>query len=411
MKINRFQLDNGLVVLHHEVKNSQMVTVNVLYKVGSRNESPEHTGFAHLFEHLMFGGSVNVPDYDLQVQLASGDNNAFTTNDYTNFYINLPAPNIETAFWLESDRMLSLAFTPQSLEVQRSVVIEEFKQRCINQPYGDTGHLIADISYKVHPYRWPTIGLELSHIESATMDDVKSFFYRYYAPNNAILSVVGNVSLDEVRRLADKWFASIPYRDIDTTPIPAEPPHLRQRRRTVRRNVPNQVLYMTFGIGSRSDADFPVWDMLSDILSNGRSSWFYRNLVVGQHLFTSIDAFVQPRTDGGELIIAGMPAGGVQMADAEAAVWRLLDKLKATTLSESELDKLKNKFETSDATSNMDNENIASNLAYWEMAGDAELINQQTALYRAVDAKKVKREARRILTRKNSNVLWYLPKE
>ena len=239
MLINRHTLPNGLTLLHSHTTDTQMVAVNILYKVGARNESPAQTGFAHLFEHLMFGGSANIADYDTPLQMAGGENNAYTTNDITNYYITLPASNIETAFWLESDRMLSLAFTPESLEVQRKVVMEEFKQRYLNQPYGDLSHLVADLAYKVHPYRWPTIGLSLDHIANATMDDVKNFFFRFYAPNNAILSVVGNISFEETLRLTEKWFGNIPSRDIDRTPVPQEPPMQRQRRKTVRRNVPS----------------------------------------------------------------------------------------------------------------------------------------------------------------------------
>jgi predicted Zn-dependent peptidase len=251
----------------------------------------------------MFGGSVNIPDYDTPLQLAGGENNAYTTNDLTNYYITLPASNIETAFWLESDRMLSLAFTPESLEVQRKVVMEEFKQHYLNQPYGDVSHLVASMAYKKHPYRWPTIGLKLEHIAETTMDEVKDFFFRFYAPNNAILSVTGNITFEKTVQLAEKWFGDIPRRNIDITPIPQEPPMQRQRRMTVRRNVPSPLLYMAFPIVNRIHPDFNACDMISDILANGHSSRLYKRLVEQDKLFTSIDAYVSGRIDTGLLYI------------------------------------------------------------------------------------------------------------
>ncbi len=410
MHISSHTLPNGLRILHSEDTSTQMVSVNILYKVGARNERPEQTGFAHLFEHLMFGGSVNIPDYDTPLQLAGGENNAYTTNDYTNYYITLPASNIETAFWLESDRMLSLAFTPESLEVQRKVVMEEFKQHYLNQPYGDVSHLIARLSYKQHPYRWPTIGLELSHIADATMDDVKAFFHRFYAPNNAILSVVGNISFERTLELAEKWFGDIPSRDIDRTPIPHEPPMQRQRRMTVRRNVPSDLLYMAFHIPPRTDADFPACDMISDILANGHSSRLYRRLVEGERLFTSLDAYVSGRIDTGQLFIVGMPADGVDIRTAEAAVWKELDLLCHETPSDHEFEKVKNKFESATATELSDYQHRSAELAYMEMLGDANLINKEIDTYRSVTPQHFHRVCRKVLRRRNSCVLHYLAK-
>ncbi len=410
MHISSHTLPNGLRILHSEDTATQMVSVNILYKVGSRNESPSQTGFAHLFEHLMFGGSVNIPDYDTPLQLAGGENNAYTTNDYTNYYITLPASNIETAFWLESDRMLSLAFTPESLEVQRKVVMEEFKQHYLNQPYGDLSHLIAALAYKQHPYRWPTIGLTLSHIADATMDDVKAFFHRFYAPNNAILSVVGNISFNRTLELAEKWFGEIPARDIDRSPIPQEAPMQRQRRMTVRRNVPSDILYMAFHIPPRTDADFSACDMMSDILANGRSSRLYRRLVEDKQLFTSIDAYVSGRIDTGQLFILGMPADGVDIHTAEQAVWHELDRLCKELVSEHEMEKVKNKFEAATATELADYQHSSAELAYMEMLGDAHLINHEIESYRNVTPQHLFRVCRKVLRRKNSCVLHYLAK-
>lgn len=410
MLINRHTLPNGLTLLHSHTTDTQMVAVNILYKVGARNESPAQTGFAHLFEHLMFGGSVNIADYDTPLQMAGGENNAYTTNDITNYYITLPASNIETAFWLESDRMLSLAFTPESLEVQRKVVMEEFKQRYLNQPYGDLSHLVADLAYKVHPYRWPTIGLSLDHIANATMDDVKNFFFRFYAPNNAILSVVGNISFEETIRLTEKWFGNIPSRDIDRTPVPQEPPMQRQRRKTVRRNVPSTLLYMTFPIVSRNHPDFPACDMISDVLANGHSSRFYRNLVEGKRLFTSLDAYVSGRIDTGQLIIAGMPAEGVDIRTAEQSVWEELDRLCHEPVPSDEIQKVKNKFVSAAAMDLTDYQHCAAEMAYLEMLGSAEAINQQVDSYANVNQQQLLRVCRQVLRRRNSCILHYLKK-
>lgn len=279
IQVNHHTLPNGLRIVHNEDNSTQMVALNLLYDVGARDEDPEHTGFAHLFEHLMFGGSVNIPDYDAPVQNAGGENNAWTNNDITNYYITLPYQNVETGFWLESDRMLSLDFSPQSLEVQRQVVIEEFKQRNLNQPYGDASHLLREMAYQDHPYRWPTIGKEISHIANATLDEVKNFFYRFYAPNNAILAVTGHISFEETVRLAEKWFGPIPSRNIPKRELPAEKPQTAIRRRSVERKVPVDALYMAFHMCNRFHAEYHVFDIITDLLSNGRSSRFIQTLV------------------------------------------------------------------------------------------------------------------------------------
>ena len=423
MEINSFTLANGLRLLHSYDASTQMVCLNTLFKVGSRNESPEHTGFAHLFEHLMFGGSVNIPDFEMPLQNACGENNAYTSTDYTNYYTIIPAQNVETAFWLESDRMLSLAFTPQSLEVQRKVVMEEFKLNYINQPYGDISHILAALCYKQHPYRWPTIGLKLSHIADATMDDVKQFFYRFYRPSNAILAITGNISWDDALRLTEKWYGDIPSLhtyshssfsdevDIPHSSFLQEPPQLRQRRKTVHRNVPHSVLLMAFHIPARMHPDFQVCDMISDVLANGKSARFWRNLVEGKRLFLSLDAYVSGRIDSGQLIIEGIPAEGVDMHDAEAAVWDELDRLRRELVPEQEIQKLKNKYEASSAMQCTEYTQRAERLAYFEMLGDASLINQDVLLYCKTTATDLRRVSRQILTRKNSSILYYLAKK
>lgn len=407
LKINRYILDNGLRVVHHEDTTTQMVAMNIVYDVGARDEHPDHTGFAHLFEHLMFGGSVHIPDYDTPLQRAGGENNAWTNNDITNYYLTVPIANVETGFWLESDRMLELAFSQRSLEVQREVVMEEFRQRCLNQPYGDLGHLIRPLAYQVHPYRWPTIGKDLSHIAEATLDQVKDFFYRHYAPNNAVLSVTGNISWDETRRLADKWFGPIPRRKIKPRALPVEPMQIEEHRRVVERNVPVDALYMAFHICGRDEEDYYVFDALSDILSNGRSSRLTRTLQLERKLFSSIDAYVSGSRDPGLLHISGRLSSGVTLEQAEAAVWEELDRLCQVQVDEIELEKVKNKFESSHIFGNINYLNVATNLAWYELTGEAEDIDREVERYRAVSAMQLQDKAVQTFRRNNANVLYY----
>ena len=317
IQVNRYTLANGLRIVHNEDDSTQMVALNLSYDVGARDEDPSHTGFAHLFEHLMFGGSLHIPDYDTPVQNAGGENNAWTNNDITNYYITLPHQNVETGFWLESDRMFSLDFSPKSLEVQRQVVIEEFKQRNLNQPYGDASHLLRELAYESHPYRWPTIGKEIAHIAQATLEEVKDFFYRFYAPNNAILAVTGHIPFEETVRLAEKWFGPIPARKIPPRKLPAEKPQTAVRRRTVERKVPVDAIYMAFHMSNRMHPDYYVYDMITDILSNGRSSRFIQSLVQEQKLFTSIDAYISGSLDEGLLHVTGKPVEGVSLEQAD----------------------------------------------------------------------------------------------
>ena len=407
LKINKHILDNGLRLVHHEDTTTQMVALNIVYDVGSRDEHPDHTGFAHLFEHLMFGGSVHIPDYDTPLQQAGGENNAWTNNDITNYYLTVPRVNAEIGFWLESDRMLELAFSPRSLEVQRGVVMEEFKQRCLNQPYGDVSHLIRPLAYRVHPYRWPTIGKQLSHIADATLDEVKDFFFRHYAPNNAVLAVTGNLSWDETRRLADKWFAPIPRRDIPVRRLPQEPVQTEERRLTVERNVPLDALYMAFHTCGRDEADYYAFDILSDILSNGRSSRLTRRLVQERKLFSNIDAYISGSRDAGLLNISGRPSAGVTLEQAEAAVWEELERLREEPVEHRELEKVKNKFESTQIFGNINYLNVATNLAWFELTGEAEDIDREVDRYRAVSSAQLNGVARRAFRRENASILYY----
>ena len=407
MKINKLTLSNGLRLVHYEDLSTQMVALNIVYDVGARDEDPEHTGFAHLFEHLMFGGSKHIPDYDTPLQLAGGENNAWTNNDITNYYLTVPKPNVETAFWLESDRMLELAFSEQSLEVQRGVVMEEFKQRCLNQPYGDVGHLLRPLAYQVHPYRWPTIGKDLSHIEQATLEEVKSFFYRFYAPNNAVLAVTGNISWDETVCLTEKWFSSIPRRDVPIRHLPQEPVQTEEHRLTVERNVPLDALFMVYHMCGREDADYYAFDILSDILSNGRSSRLTRQLVQEQKVFSSIDAYISGTRHPGLLHISGKPATGVSLEQAEHAVRKELEELQQSLIGEQELEKVKNKFEATQIFGNINYLNVATNLAWYELTGQAEDIDLEVERYRSVTAEQLRTVARQTFRADNSTVLYY----
>lgn len=407
IQVNRYTLANGLRIVHNEDDSTQMVALNLLYDVGARDEDPSHTGFAHLFEHLMFGGSLHIPDYDTPVQNAGGENNAWTNNDITNYYITLPHQNVETGFWLESDRMLSLDFSPKSLEVQRQVVIEEFKQRNLNQPYGDASHLLRELAYESHPYRWPTIGKEIAHIAQATLEEVKDFFFRFYAPNNAILAVTGHISFKETIRLAEKWFGPIPARNISPRQLPAEKPQTAVRRKTVERKVPVDAIYMAFHMSNRMHPDYYVYDMITDILSNGRSSRFIQSLVQEQKLFTSIDAYISGSLDEGLLHVTGKPVEGVSLEQAEEAIWKELEKMKTVPVSEQELEKVKNRYESEQIFNNINYLNVATNLAFFELTGKAEDINEEVGKYRAVTAEQIQATSVRCFVPENCSILYY----
>lgn len=400
-------------VLIHEDDSTPMVAVNVLYNVGSRDESPEKTGFAHLFEHLMFGGSANIPDFDDPIQMAGGENNAFTNNDITNFYDVLPAENLEVALWLESDRMLSLNFDEKVLEVQRKVVLEEFKETCLNEPYGDVWHHISELAYQVHPYRWPTIGKIPKHVEDATLEDVKQFFFKFYRPNNAVLVVAGNVKTEKTLALVEKWFGDIPAGEPYQRKIPAEPKQVVSHIREAEGKVPLDALYLVFHTCGRSEPDFYAVDLLSDVLGNGPSSRLFRRLLKEKKLFSHIDCYITASIDPGLLIVEGKPSEGVSIEQAEEAIWQELELLKKELIPERELEKLKNKSESALVFSEASVLNKAINLAFFEVIGDAAMINREVELYEAVTVEDIHRLANEVLTHENCSKLIYkatLPK-
>ncbi|MFZ9589767.1 MAG: M16 family metallopeptidase, partial [Chitinophagaceae bacterium] len=408
IKFDRFVLSNGLKVLVHQDQSTPMAVVNVLYDVGARDEVESKTGFAHLFEHLMFGGSINIPEYDEPLQLAGGENNAYTTNDLTNYYCQLPAENLETAFWLESDRMLSLAFSKKSLDVQRKVVCEEFKEHYINKPYGDVWHIMRDLAYKVHPYKWMTIGKELSHIENAQLDDVKHFFFKHYTPSNAILVVAGNVETAHVRQLAEKWFGGIPSGEKYIRSIAEEPMQNEERRITLKRNVPMDAIYKTWHMSSRFDPDYYVTDLLTDILGGGASSRLYQTLVKEKQLFAHINCYHFGSLDRGLFTIEGQLVKGIDFKLAEEAIELELNKVREQLVDERELEKVKNKTESVMAFEDMSVMNRAGSLAFYELLGDGDLMNEEFKKYQLVTTADLQRVAKEVLRDTNSNTIWYL---
>ncbi len=407
----RITLANGLKVIVQEDHSTPMAAVNVLYDVGAKDENPEKTGFAHLFEHLMFGGSVNIPNYDEPLQMAGGENNAYTTNDLTNYYIQLPKQNLETAMWLESDRMLSLAFSPQSLEVQRKVVCEEFKEHYLNKPYGDVWQHIRELAYTTHPYRWMTIGKELSHIENATLEDVKQFFFKHYRPQNAILCVAGQVKTDEVFALAEKWFGNIPAGDKYVRNLPQEPVQTAARHLELERDVPVDALYKVYHFGGRLEPQYYAVDLITDILGSGNSSRLYNALVKEQKLFSNINCYHMGSTEPGLVSIDGKLAEGVKMEDADKALQAELDKLMQKGLEEKELDKVKNRVESMIAFEDMSVLNRANNLAFYELMGDANLMYQEFDRYREVTTESILTNAQQVFNPANASTLYYFSKK
>ncbi|MCR8556115.1 insulinase family protein [Mucilaginibacter sp. BJC16-A38] len=408
VKFNRFTLDNGLRVIVHEDHTTPMAVLNILYDVGARDENPEQTGFAHLFEHLMFGGSVNIPSYDEPLQRVGGENNAFTSNDITNYYITLPSSNIETAFWLESDRMLSLAFSEKSLEVQRNVVIEEFKQRYLNQPYGDVWLKLRPMIYKVHPYQWATIGKEIKHIEDAKIEDVKAFFKKHYNPQNAIMVVGGDITLEQVKELSEKWFGTIPAGEKYHRNLPQEPEQHDERRATVTAKVPLNDIYIAFQMGDRLDESYYVAELLSDVLSRGHSSRLYRGLVQEKQIFSEVHAYMTGSMDKGIFAFEGKPLENISIEQAEAAIWEELEKIKTIEIPADELTKVQNKTESTMIFSEMSLLDKAMNLAQFELLGDADMLNHETAKYLEVTSGKIKDLANELFRRDNSTTLIYL---
>ncbi|GAA4788006.1 pitrilysin family protein [Olivibacter ginsenosidimutans] len=407
---NQFTVKNGLRVLIHEDHSTPMAVLNLLYDVGARDEAPDQTGFAHLFEHLMFGGSVNIPQFDLPLQRVGGESNAFTTNDLTNYYMTLPAINLETAFWLESDRMLSLAFSEKSLETQRQVVCEEFKQRYLNQPYGDVWLKLRPLAYKKHPYQWATIGKELAHIEQATMDQVKTFFKKHYTPQNAIMVVAGDVHTDEIKALTEKWFADIPAGEKYHRAITPEPKQTKARREIVEADVPVNSIYIAFHMGDRRSKQYYIGDLISDILSRGKSSRLYRRLIKEQLLFSEINAYLTGSIDNGLFILEGKPLPHVTPEQAEEAIWDQLIDLQRFPVSDYELEKVKNKIESTMVFAELSILDKAMNLAYFELLGNADWLNQEIGTYLKIDASAIQEAATALFQKENSSTLLYLAK-
>ncbi len=411
INIQKFTLDNGLRVIFNQDKNTEIAAVNLLYDVGAKDEHPENTGFAHLFEHLMFGGSANISNFDKPLQDAGGSSNAFTNNDITNYYETLPKDNIETALWLESDRMRRLAFTNKSLEVQRKVVIEEFKQNYLNQPYGDVWLLMRPLAYKSHPYSWATIGKEISHIENATMEVVKDFFYKHYAPNNAILSIVGNFELEYIKDIVNKYFGNIEKRNIEKRNILSEPKQNEARVLEVERNVPVNSYYRSYHMCNRRDGEYYATDILSDILSNGNSSRLYLSLVKEKNIFSSIDAYISGSIENGLFHFSGRLNNGTSYETAEKELNFEIQKIINSKATERELLKVKNKIESKFIFGETDTLNKAMSLSFHELISEAEDINTEIEKYQKVSLEDVQNTAKKIFRKENSNTLYYKAKK
>lgn len=406
ISFTEFELQNGLRVIVHEDPTVQIAVMNILYDVGSRDEQPDKTGFAHLFEHLMFGGSKNIPSYDEPLQRVGGENNAFTNTDITNYYLTLPASNIETGFWLESDRMMSLSFDPKVLEVQRKVVIEEFKQRYLNQPYGDVWLKLRPLAYQIHPYQWATIGKEISHIENATMEDVRHFFFRYYVPDNAILVVAGNVTVDQIRRLSEKWFGPISSGKQERH-LPLEPPQKEKRFSEANVNVPANAFYKAWHMPGRFHPDYYAVDLLGDLLGRGQSSRLYQKLIREKEIFTSISSFVTGSIDPGLIVVSGRLKNGISLGDAEEEVESVIRDFQKDDTTKNELEKVKNQAESLLEFGEVEVINRAMNLAFAKLSGDADLVNAEAKKIEQVTIDDIRRLSHQILREENANVLYY----
>ncbi len=404
-------LPNGLTVVVNRDRASKLAAVNILYKVGARNEDPRRTGFAHLFEHLMFRGTREIPNFDLPVQMASGDNNAFTNNDYTDFYITLPKDNLETALWLESDRMEGLDITPAKLEAEKKVVIEEFRQRYLNQPYGDQTMLLRALAYKVHPYRWAAIGLTTDHIAEATLEDVEAFYRTHYRPSNAVLSISADIEEERMLELAEKWFAPLADRPADAAPIPQEPAQTEARREEVERDVPAPTVTVAYHMGGRTDAGFYTADLVSDLLAGGDSGRLYTHLVKERRLLSSVNAYVTGDVDPGLFVFTGQLLPGVTPGKAEAAFREEIETLQTASAAAREIEKVKNKFEANTLFGELNVMNKAMNLGFYEMLGDPALINREVGLYRAVGDDDIRSFSSRTFRPENSSTLIYNTKK
>ena len=411
IEFDRFILNNGLRVMVHHDASTPIVAMNILYNVGSRDEHPERTGFAHLFEHLMFGGSINIPRYDEPLERVGGENNAFTNNDFTNYYLTVPVHNLETAFWLESDRMLDLAFSSKSFDVQRNVVVEEFRQNYLNQPYGDAWLLLRPLAYKVHPYRWATIGIDPSHIEEAAMEEVRDFYKRYYNPCNAIMVVAGNVTTEQIRELTERWFGPIEKGEVYQRNLPVEPLQTEAREMSVERDVPYDALYKAWHVSGRNDERFYATDLISDVLSAGQSGRLNQQLVKKMRLFSEINAFVTGDIEPGMFMVTGKLMKGVAMPEAEAALMHELRKISTFPVEDNELQKVKNRYEAMMEFGELKVLEKAMNLAYYELLGDASQVNNLVSRYARVTTAEIRDEAAKIFRPENCSTLYYYAKK
>ncbi len=408
MKFEKYILENGLTILFNKDTKTPLANINLIYNVGSKDEDEHKTGYAHLLEHLMFEGSKNVHDFDSVLEKAGGTNNAFTNNDYTNYYITLPKDNIETALWVESDRMLNLIFDKKRFETQKNVVIEEFKQTSLNEPYGDDMAILVDIAYRKHPYRWTTIGKEISHIQNASRQDIIDFYKKYYTPNNAILSIGGNFEYEHIKKLVIKWFADIPSRKIDQRQLPVEPEQTERREKTVKRNVPYDVLYMAFHTDARKSKEFYILDVITDILDDGKSSRFYQHLIKEKHIFEELEAFVTGNIDNGLVIISGRPANGYTLDQAEDFIWEELEKLKTSLVENNELQKSLNSLEFGLGYMKTNIMSKTRALAYYELLDNANLINNEKNIYLKITKEEILQTSKKIFDKNKVSILHYL---
>lgn len=411
IKYEQTQLSNGLTVIANRDTASRMAAVNILYKVGARDENPNRTGLAHLFEHLMFRGTHLIPDFDIPVQMACGENNAFTNNDYTDFYITLPCDNLETALWLESDRMTGLNLSAEACEIEKRVVIEEFRQRYLNQPYGDLNMLLREMVYTTHPYRWATIGLSPDHIAEASIEEIHNFYHRFYHPSNAILSISGDIAAERVFDMAEKWFGGIkPNLDFCPSALPTEPKQTTARRLEVERDVPATTIVIAFHMGNRLSKDFYLGDITSDLLAGGDSARLYEHLIKGKSLFASVNAYISGDVDEGMFVFTGQLLPTTTEQDAEAALWEEIRQLQSGEISDYELEKVKNKFEANTLFGELNVMNKAMNLGYYSMIGDLPLINREIAIYRSLTKEQIADFSRHTFTQENSSTLIYRAK-
>ena len=406
IEIVEHKLPNGLKVVFNRNRSSQLAVVNMAYTVGARNEQPGKTGLAHFLEHLMFTGTFDVPSFDELLQSAGGESNAWTNNDLTNFYDVLPVNNLEVAIALEADRMCGLRLDDKSFESQKSVVVEEFKQRCLNVPYGNQEHLLRDLAYKVHPYRWPTIGQTVDDVQGITKDDVKYYYNNYYVPSGAVLSIVADADADEVLSMVERQFGDIEKTGTDKRPYSPEPEQQESRRLVTRQNVPYRRIVRAYHMGDRLCADYAECDILSDVLSNGRSSRLYRNVLAKGDLVSAIDASITANHDAGILKIQASLLPGVDFDKVEAAIDSEIEQM-LDDVTIDEIKKCINKYESNALFSNLTIEERASNMAQCCILGDVNMINTEIDKYQAVTCRSFVESAQKLLRTSNCSTLYY----